>query len=199
LVALAAQGPTVLVFEDLHWADERMLRFIELLSAGVHDASLLVICTARPELLDREPRWMASMPEHLAITLNPLPDDSIAALYGQMFGQAVFPPELIRPLVELADGMPLYAQEYARMLRERGTLRQADHTWIMDSSDDLPMPDSVHAVIANRIDLLAPTDRTVLQAAAVVGPKFWPGAVAAALNTGPDLVDRALAQLAQRD
>jgi hypothetical protein len=199
LLALASRGPTVLVFEDLHWADERMLRFIELLSTTVRDVPLLMVCTARPELLDREPAWAGAMPGMLSISLTPLRDESIAALYAQMFGEAAFPPDLLRPLVELADGMPLYAQEYVRMLIERGTLRQADQHWVMDSGDDLPMPESVHAVIANRIDLLDGGDRTVLQAASVVGPRFWPGAVAAALNTVVDQVERSLRRLAQRD
>jgi class 3 adenylate cyclase/tetratricopeptide (TPR) repeat protein len=199
LLALAAQGPTVLVFEDLHWADDRMIRFIELITTTVRDVPLLVVCTARPELLDREPAWGGAVPGMLSISLTPLRDDSIASLYAQMFGQAAFPPELLRPLVELADGMPLYAHEYGRMLVERGTLRQADHMWVMEPSGELPMPESVHAVIANRIDLLEPAERAVLQAAAVVGPRFWPGAVAAALGTGTDTVERALRGLAQRD
>jgi class 3 adenylate cyclase/tetratricopeptide (TPR) repeat protein len=199
LLALAGRGPTVLVFEDLHWADDRMLGFVELIGATVRDVPLLVICTARPELIAREPGWAGALQGVLAISLSPLRDESIATLYAQMFGQATFPPELLRPLVELADGMPLYAQEYGRMLVERGTLRQADQSWIMESSDGLPMPDSVHAVIANRIDLLESGERGVLQAAAVVGARFWPGAVAAALGTGVDAVDRALRSLAQRD
>jgi tetratricopeptide (TPR) repeat protein len=95
--------------------------------------------------------------------------------------------------------MPLYAQEYGRMLIERGTLRPSDHTWTMEPSDELPMPESVHAVIANRIDLLDPAERAVLQAAAVVGNRFWPGSVAAALGTSSDTVERALRTLAQRD
>ncbi len=199
LLALAGRGPTVLVFEDLHWADEKMLRFVELIGATVRDVPLLVVCTARPELVDREPGWAGTLSGVLAITLSPLRDEGIATLYAQMFGQATFPPELLRPLVELADGMPLYAQEYGRMLVERGTLRQADHNWIMESSDGLPMPDSVHAVIANRVDLLDAAERAVLQAASVVGARFWPGAVAAALDTGVDAVERALRGLAQRE
>jgi len=199
LLALASRGPTVLVFEDLHWADDRMLRFVELIGATVRDVPLLVVCTARPELIEREPTWAGALPGMFSISLTPLRDESIATLYAQMFGQAVFPPELLRPLVELADGMPLYAHEYGRMLVERGTLRRTDSTWVIEPSDELPMPESVHAVIANRIDLLDPGERAVLQAAAVVGTRFWPGAVAAALNTSADTVDRALRHLAQRD
>jgi predicted ATPase/class 3 adenylate cyclase len=199
LLALAARGPTVLVFEDLHWADDRMIRFIELIAATVRDVPLLVICTARPELVDREPTWAGAVPGMLSISLTPLRDDAIAVLYAQMFAQAVFPPDLLRPLVELADGMPLYAHEYGQMLVERGTLRQADRTWVMEPSDELPMPENVHAVIANRIDLLAAGERAVLQAASVVGARIWPGAIAAALGTNADSVERSLRTLAQRD
>jgi class 3 adenylate cyclase len=199
LLALAERGPTVLVFEDLHWADESMIRFVELIGATVRDVPLLVVCTARPELVDREPSWAGAVPGMLSISLTPLRDDSIATLYGQMFAEATFPPELMRPLVELADGIPLYAHEYGRMLVERGTLRRSEDTWTMEPSAELPMPQSVHAVIANRIDLLEAAERAVLQAAAVIGPRFWPGAVAAALATGTDTVERALRTLAQRD
>jgi class 3 adenylate cyclase/tetratricopeptide (TPR) repeat protein len=199
LLALAGRGPTVLVFEDLHWADHRMIRFVELIGATVRDVPLLVVCTARPELLDREPTWATSVPGMLSVSLTPLRDDSIATLYERMFAQATFPPDLLRPLVELADGIPLYAHEYGRMLVERGTLRQDEDTWAMEPSAELPMPQSVHAVIANRIDLLDAGERSVLQAAAVVGPRFWPGAVAAALGTSADTVERALRTLTQRD
>jgi predicted ATPase/class 3 adenylate cyclase len=200
LLTLAGQGPTVVVFEDLHWADDRMLRFVEFIGATVRDVPLLVVCTARPDLMDRDPGWAGSVSGRLTISLTPLRDDSIATLYGQMFGAATLPPELLAPLVGLADGMPLYAQEYGRMLVDQGTLRQSDdQTWVIESTDALPMPDSVHAVIANRIDLLDVTERAVLQAAAVVGPRFWPGAVAAALGTGVDMVEPALRTLVQRD
>jgi class 3 adenylate cyclase/tetratricopeptide (TPR) repeat protein len=199
LLALAGRGPTVLVFEDLHWADDRMIRFIELIAATVRDVPLLVVCTARPELVDREPTWAGAVPGMFSISLTPLRDDSIATLYERMFGGITLPARLLRPLVEVADGMPLYAQEYGRMLVERGTLRPSDDTWVMESTHELPMPESVHAVIANRIDLLEANERAVLQAAAVVGNRFWPGAVAAALGTSTDTVERALRTLTQRD
>jgi hypothetical protein len=199
LLALAGRGPTVLVVEDLHWADDRMIHFVELIGATVRDVPLLVVCTARPELVDRDPTWAGAVAGMFSISLTPLRDDSIASLYEGMFGGTALPPQLLRSLVELADGMPLYAQEYGRMLVERGTLRQSDDAWILAPSDELPTPDSVHAVIANRIDLLDDGERAVLQAAAVVGARFWPGAVAAALGTSPDTVDRALRTLTQRD
>jgi tetratricopeptide (TPR) repeat protein len=199
VLALVLRGPTVLVFEDLHWADSRMIRFVELVATTIRDAPLLIVCTARPELLDRDPGFTGAVPGMLTLSLTPLRDEEIARLYSGMFGGIALPEGLLRPLVERADGMPLYAQEYGRMLVERGTLRQADDAWMLEPNAPLPTPESVHAVIANRVDLLDGGERAVLQAAAVVGARFWPGAVAAALGTGPDTVERSLRTLAQRD
>jgi len=200
LVALAARRPTVLVFEDVHWADEPMRRFIELLGTSARDVPLLLLCTSRPELVERDPSWAGTITGSLTITLPPLREPEIATLYAQLFGQAAFTPDVLTPLVELAGGNPLYAHEYVRMLIERGALRRSGHGWALDvNRDDLPMPESVHAVIANRVDLLDPVDRTVLQAAAVVGVQFWPGAVAAALGRPVEAVERSLRRLEQRD
>jgi len=196
VVALAAHRPTVLVFEDLHWADDSMVRFVERLAASVRDVPLLLLCTARPELLEREPSWAGAVSGSVTITLPPLRDAEIATIYTHLFGAATFPSGLLDPLVELADGNPLYALEYTRMLVEQGALRPFDTL----TSQELPMPDSVHAVIANRVDLLDASDRAVLQAAAVVGMEFWPGAVAAAMGGRPaDAIERSLRRLEQRD
>jgi hypothetical protein len=196
LGALAARQPTVLVFEDLHWADESMLRFVELLGASIRDVPLLLLATARPELVERHPGWSASVSGALTITLPPLRNREIATMYAHLLGQATYSPEVLEPLVELADGNPLYAHEYTRMLIEQGALKP---TSTIAGRPPLPMPDSVHAVIANRVDLLDAADRAVLQAAAVVGMQFWPGAVAAALNRPVDAVERTLRRLEQRD
>jgi class 3 adenylate cyclase/predicted ATPase len=209
LVAVAAHRPTVLVFEDLHWADEPMLRFIELLAAAAQDVPLLLLATARPQLIDRDSSWAGTITGSLTITLPPLRAAGMAKLYQHILGQALPPTgslagpgrpvpaptqELLRPLVELADGNPLYAHEYVRMLAQR------DATAVGPiGGTELPMPESVHAVIANRVDLLAPVDRAVLQAAAVVGMQFWPGAVAAALARPAGSVERSLRRLEQRE
>ncbi|GAB3150570.1 hypothetical protein GCM10027290_38340 [Micromonospora sonneratiae] len=199
LIALAARRPTVLVFEDLHWADDAMLRFVELLGAAARDIPLLLLCTARPELVNRDPSWAGTITGSLTITLPPLRNTGIASLYTHIFGQSAFPTEMLSPLVEVADGNPLYAHEYVRMLIEQGTLRQSGRGWSMEKQHDLPMPDSVHSVIANRVDLLDTKDRMVLLAASVVGMQFWPGAVAAALGQPVESVERALRRLEQRD
>ncbi|HLV58142.1 MAG TPA: adenylate/guanylate cyclase domain-containing protein [Natronosporangium sp.] len=198
LVASAARRPTVLVFEDLHWADEPMLRFVELLAAAAKEVPLLVLTTARPELVDRDASWAGTITGSLTITLPPLRRSGIATLFGQLLGQASHAADLLQPLLELADGNPLYAQEYVRMLIERNALTRSGPPEPWDVSG-LPTPDSVYTVIAHRLDLLEPADRAVLQAAAVVGVQFWRGAVAAALGWRPERVEHALRRLEQRE
>jgi class 3 adenylate cyclase len=199
LVGLAARRPTVLVFEDVHWADEATRRFIERLAASVRDLPLMILCTARPELIDHDPAWAGTITGSLTITLPPLRNTGIASLFAHLFGKAAFSADVLGPLIELADGNPLYAQEYVRMLIERGALRPDGRGLSISGGRDLPMPDSVHAVIANRVDLLEAPDRMVLLAASVVGTGFWPGAVAAALGRPVETVERSLRRLEQRD
>src|SRR6185503_20343159 len=118
VVALAAHRPTVLVFEDLHWADESMVRFVERLGASVRDVPLLLLCTARPELLEREPTWAGAVAGSVTITLPPLRDSEIATMYAHLLGKAAFTAGVLEPLIEFADGNPLYALAYTRMLAE---------------------------------------------------------------------------------
>jgi predicted ATPase/class 3 adenylate cyclase len=196
ILAMAQRQPTVLVFEDMHWADETMLRFVEMLGASARGLPLLVLCTARPELRERHPSWTSTITGTISISLPPLRDSDISTMYSLMFGQRTVTPD---QLVELADGNPLYAQEYVRMLLDGGLLRPAGAEWMIKTGEIPSMPNNVQAVIANRLDLLDPADRAILQAAAVVGPTFWPGAVAAAFGQPIDTVEWALRRLEQRD
>jgi class 3 adenylate cyclase len=197
--AMAAAKPTVLVFEDMHWADEKMLRLVEMLGMLGPGVPLMVVATARPELRERRPDWTSAMTGAVSLSLGPMNDDHIATLCGLMVGHAVFPEESIAPLVELAGGNPLYAHEFVRMLVEQGELRPIGEQFTLTDAQRARMPQTVQAVIANRLDLLDATDRSVLQAAAVVGTQFWPGAVAAALGMQQDVVTHALQRLQQRD
>ncbi len=198
VIALATDRPTVLVVEDLHWADQAMVSFVERLGSAVRDIPLLVVCTSRPELLDHEPTWAAAIPGSQTISLSSMNDKHIADVYTSLFGQATFPTDILDRLIELAGGNPLYAHEYFRMLLEQGTLRAAP----ADSPSGTtahPIPDNVHAVIANRLDLLDPDDRAVLQSASVLGVVFWPDAVASTLQLPIGVVERALRRMEQRD
>ena len=167
--ALAEQRPLVLVFEDLHWADDNLLDFVDYLVDWVTDSPLLVIGTARPELLERRPGWGGGKPNAATVSLSPLSGDEIARLLGSLLEQAIMPAEMQAPLLARAGGNPLYAEEYARMVSERG----------MAPGDDAPLPETVQGIIAARLDALAPEDKALIQDAAVVGKVFWSGALAA--------------------
>jgi class 3 adenylate cyclase/tetratricopeptide (TPR) repeat protein len=167
--ALAERRPLVLVFEDLHWADDNLLDFVDYLVDWVTDSPLLVIGTARPELLERRPGWGGGKANAATVSLSPLSDEEIARLLASLLEQAVMPAETQAPLLARAGGNPLYAEEYARMVSERGVA----------PTDDSPLPENVQGIVAARLDALSTEDKALIQDAAVLGKVFWSGALAA--------------------
>ncbi|HMI98820.1 MAG TPA: AAA family ATPase [Gaiellaceae bacterium] len=184
---LADKRPAVLVFEDLHWADDDLLDFIDHLVDWAADVPLLCICTARPELLDRRPAWSGGKPSASTISLSPLSDDETALLLGVLLGRAVLPAEQQAALLARAGGNPLYAEQFARMLAERG------------DADELPLPETVQGIIAARLDGLEPDEKALLQDAAVVGKVFWAGALARLDGRDRPGVEQSLHALARKE
>jgi class 3 adenylate cyclase len=164
--ALAEERPLVLVFEDLHWADDGLLDFVDDLVDWLRDVPLFVIGTARPELLTRRPAWAGGKANATTVSLRPLSDDDTALLVHALLQQSVLPAEMQSALLERAGGNPLYAGEFARMVAER-------------AGTELELPSSVQGIIAARLDALDSADKRLLQDAAVVGKVFWSGALAA--------------------
>jgi class 3 adenylate cyclase len=165
--ALAEQRPLVLVFEDLHWADDALLNFVDYLADWAGDVPLLVVCSARPELLERRPGWGGGKPNAVTLSLAPLSDDDTARLIGSLLGRPVLEAGQQAALLVQAGGNPLYAEQYVQMLAEQGAGR------------GLLLPESIQGIVGARLDLLAPPEKRLLQDAAVIGKVFWPGAVAA--------------------
>jgi class 3 adenylate cyclase/tetratricopeptide (TPR) repeat protein len=192
--ALAERSPLVLVFEDLHWADPAVLDFVDHLVDWAGGVPLLVLCTARPELLARRPDWGGGKRNAITITLSPLSDEETGELVRALLAQASLPKELEGPLLAHAGGNPLYAGEYARMLVDRGMIVRDNGSWRL-SGDELPLPESVQATIAARIDALPPDEKAILQEAAVVGKVFWLGAVAATRKVSGDEAEGLLHRL----
>ena len=178
LEALAERSPLVLVFEDLHWADDSLLDFVDHLVDWASGVPMLVVCTARPELLDRRRGWGGGKRNALTIALSPLPDSEVAHLMAALLEQAVLPAETQATLLATAEGNPLYAEEYVRMLMDRGHLRHEGDRWRL-APGDLPVPESVHGLIAARLDDLPTDQKQLLQDAAVLGKVVWLGALAA--------------------
>ena len=196
LESMALTGPAVLVFEDLHWADPALLEFIEHLLGSSRGAPLLLICTARPELRDRYPGWAEGA---RWVTLHPLSADETVGLISAMLDRASLPPQVLALLLDRAGGNPLYAQEFVRMLRDRGLLSRAGESWELVEGADIPYPDSIQSLIAARLDTLAPSAKAVLQDASIIGKVFWPGAVAAIGGSDGALVRTSLDEATSRD
>ena len=131
----------MLVFEDLHWADDHLLDFVDHLVDWASGVPLLVVGTARPELLSRRPGWGGGKPNALTVSLSPLSDEETAKLLHELLG-SVLPAETQVELLGRAGGNPLYAEEFARMLRDRG--------------GGASCPETVQGLIAARLDLLEP-------------------------------------------
>jgi class 3 adenylate cyclase/tetratricopeptide (TPR) repeat protein len=193
---VAGRGPLILVIEDLHWADPALLGFLEQVLDHEGAADLLVLVTARPELLDRRPGWGAGRPNATTIALAPLDDGQTAMLLAALLGQSMLPAEAQSLLLERAGGNPLYAEEFVRLLTDRGLLTRHGR---LTRASDLPLPDTVQALIAARLDTLAPAHKALLQCAAVFGKVFWLGAVAAMGGVDEEEVRGGLAQLQRKE
>ena len=166
---LAELDPLVLVVDDLHWADEGLLDFLDHLIDWAADVPILVVATARPELLTRRPGWGGGKPNATTISLSPLTEAETATLVHGLLQRAVLPADVQAGLLERAGGNPLYAEEFARIALERNALGGAE---------TLPLPESVQGLIAARLDALSDEEKALVQDASVLGKVFWLDAVA---------------------
>jgi class 3 adenylate cyclase/tetratricopeptide (TPR) repeat protein len=163
---LGAQGPTVLVFEDVHWAETSQLELLEYLTTHVRDVPIAFLALARPELLDTRPTWGAGLLSHTTIPLEPLSAEDAAAVATAALGDPAAASATVRQLIEVAEGNPLFIEELAAAVAEGAHAATA-------------LPSTVREAIASRIDILPAEQRTVLLDAAVIGKSFWRGALAA--------------------
>jgi class 3 adenylate cyclase/tetratricopeptide (TPR) repeat protein len=177
LESLADQRPLVLVLEDLHWADEGLLDFVDYLVDWAAGVPLLVVCSARPELLERRPTWGGGKLNSVTLALSPLGPDDSARLVATLLEQPLLPAGLQQALLERADGNPLYAEQYVRMLVDRGLLVRGAGGWELAAANRLPLPETLQGLIAARLDGLPAAEKQLLQNAAVVGKVFWLGAL----------------------
>ena len=161
LEELAGQRPLVLIFEDLQWADDGLLDFVDELAEWTTGVPLLVVCTARPELLTRRPHWGGGKLNASTIALESLSDDETARLMADLLDRPVLPAEVQRTLLDQAGGNPLYAEQFAQLYLERRQQQQ------------VPLPETLQGIIAARLDGLSAEEKTLLRNAAVVGKVFW--------------------------
>jgi class 3 adenylate cyclase/tetratricopeptide (TPR) repeat protein len=200
LEAIAARDPLVLVFEDLHWADGPLVEFVEHLVEWSSGVPLFVVCSARPELYERYAGWGGGKRNSTTISLPPLTETDTARLLAALLEQAVLPAEVQAELLDRAGGNPLYAEEFVRMLTDRGILeRRGASLRIAANGGGIPMPESVHALIGARLDTLSADRKALLQNASVVGKVFWSGTVAAMGGVGETSVREGLHDLSRKE
>jgi hypothetical protein len=161
--ALAARQPTLLVFEDVHWADTGVLDLLDELAALLHDSPVLLLAMARPELLAERPTWGGGLPAFTAVPLEPLTRDDARDLAVCLLGRG--DEAGVSRVLEISEGNPLFIEELAASLAER--------------PDAGELPTSIRGIIAARLDALPTPERSLLLDASVVGRIFWDGAVEA--------------------
>jgi class 3 adenylate cyclase len=184
LYGLAAARPLVLVLEDLHRADDALLDFVEGLAAS-GEGPLLVLASARPELQERRPGWGAA---GTTIRLEPLGDDDTTGLLAMLLARHGLPTEVEPGLLSRVGGNPLFAEEYVRMLRDRGGAAAVHRP-----------PTGVHAIVAARLDALPADERAVLHDAAVLGQVGWVGALGEVGGHPPERLDACLDRLEAKE
>ena len=195
---LAAKAPVVMVFEDLHHADNGLLDFIDHLMDWSRTSPIMVITLARPELLERRQDWGAGKRSFTSITLEPLPPDDMERLLAGLVPG--LPPKTARAIVARADGIPLYAVETVRMLLAQGRLvLRGDAYQPVGDFDDLAVPETLTALIAARLDGLDPADRGLVEDAAVLGQSFSVAGLAAVSGLASEELEKRLGGLVRRE
>jgi class 3 adenylate cyclase/predicted ATPase len=172
LVGLSRRKPTLLLFEDVHWADATLLELIGSLASRVGQAPVMLLCLARPELLDLHPEWGAGQAAYSAITIEPLSDDAAREMSARLLGDQ--PADVVARLAAASGGNPLFVEELSATVTEQ------------DGGVARDLPTSVKAIIGARLDILQEEERGVLLDAAVIGDVFWRGPLDA-LAAGVDV------------
>jgi class 3 adenylate cyclase/tetratricopeptide (TPR) repeat protein len=195
---LADTDPVAMVFEDMHWADPSLLDFVEYLLEWSRDHPLYVITLARPELLERRPTWGAGSRTFTAMYLEPLPEGAMQELLAGLVPG--LPQELRDQILARAEGIPLYAVETVRMLLDRGLLVQEGTVYRpVGPIETLEVPETLHALIAARLDGLSAEERRLLQDGAVFGKTFTRQALAAISGLDESQLEPLLSGLVRKE
>jgi class 3 adenylate cyclase/tetratricopeptide (TPR) repeat protein len=195
---LADTYPTVLAFEDMQWADTSLLDFVEYLLEWSRDKPVFVVTLARPELLEKRPTWGAGHRNFTSIYLEPLSEQAMKELLiGLVPG---LPSALRHQILARAEGVPLYAVETVRMLLDRGLLVEDGSAYeLVGEVETLEVPETLHALIAARLDGLSTDERRLVGDAAVLGKTFTPQALAALSGLEVRRLDELLGALVRRE
>jgi class 3 adenylate cyclase len=175
--ALANERPTVLVFEDIHWADAGMLDLLEVLASRIREVPLLLLALTRPELLERRPSWGGGLPGYTALPIEALSEEHAKELAAQVLQQMQKPGSAAVEIGLVGEGNPLFIEELAASVAEHAATPAAE------------LPTTIRSIVSARLDALPPAERAVLLDAAVVGKVFWTGALQRMSSGGLDLAE----------
>lgn len=184
LERIASRGPVVVVIDDIHWAEPAFLDLLLHVLDASRGAPILLLATARPELLQEQPDW-GQRPDALRIVLPPLSADAAARVVQNLAGGDAFPEDLAARIVQAADGNPLYVEQLMSMLIETGALRREEGRWLLTrEAVEISVPPTVQALLEARLDRLAREERAAMEPAAVIGLDFTQPAVGALVAEG---------------
>jgi tetratricopeptide (TPR) repeat protein len=192
--------PLVLVFEDLHWAEESLLELLEYLAMRATDVPILTLCVTRPELLERHPEWGGRVRNYAAVSLSPLSDGASRDLIEELLKGEAIPGDVLEGILEKAEGNPFFIEEILRMLIDGASLVRDERGWHWaPSSLEIRIPETINGLVASRIDLLTPLEKRVIQIASVSGRVFWAGALVASSELSAVEASAALDRLQERE
>lgn len=197
--AMTLRSPIVVIIEDMHWADRVLLDLLEELEDRIAGPALF-LCPTRPELTDLRPGWGGGRRRFSSLMLDPLTTTESSMLLDLVLEDSALPEGLRRDILNRAEGNPFFIEEILRRLADEGSIVRSEGVWHAAAEiGDVDIPDTVQAVIAARIDLLAPDEKRALQCAAVVGRVFWTGVLGTLLAAPPDGVAQVLDRLEDRE
>jgi DNA-binding SARP family transcriptional activator/tetratricopeptide (TPR) repeat protein len=187
LEAAARARPLIVRFEDIHWADPTLLELIEHIATWASGAPLLLVCTARPDLLELRPSWGGGRVEATNVWLEGLSREETAELLANLLGNSDLLTGARDTILEAAEGHPLFLEELLCMLIDDGMLRWVEGRWVAaETLPEAPLPLTVQALLGARLDRLSPTERRLLEEAAVIGREFAEEDLAAFEQPGPE-------------
>ena len=186
LEAQAREAPLVVVFDDIHWGEPALLDLIEHIADWSKDVPLLLLCMARPDLLDLRPTWGGGKMNVTTVSLGPLSNEECERLIASLLGAAELPAVVAERITDAAEGNPLFVEEMLEMLIDDGHLARSNGSWVaVGEMVEVAVPPSISSLLEARLDRLGPEERAVIERASVVGKVFPEGAIQALFGTDP--------------
>ncbi len=185
--ALARRRPLVIVFDDIQWGEETFLDVIDHIAEWSRDVAILLVCMARPDLLELRPSWGGGKRNAMTLSLEPLSAEQCTRLVSNLLGVSGIEDALRKRVAEGAEGNPLFVEEMVANMIDEGLLIRQGDAWVAAADMHVPVPPTIAALLAARIDRLDGRERSVLEAASVVGQEFSSGAVRGITDDSADI------------